>query len=115
VVDDDSRVLQSIGSLLESVGYVVRLFPSAEPLLASNVVSSVGCVISDIGIPGVDGIELKAQLAQIQPDLPVILVTGNQKQARRVELKGLESPFFFEKPFNTKKLVEAVDAVCRKL
>jgi len=114
IIDDDRRVLQSIGSLLESVGYEVRLFCSAEPLLRSDSVSSIGCVVSDIGIPEIDGIELKALLSRMAPDLPVILVTGNQKQARRAELKGLESPFFFEKPFNSKKLVEAVDAVCRR-
>ncbi|HTW43957.1 MAG TPA: response regulator [Acidobacteriaceae bacterium] len=115
IVDDDRRVLQSIGSLLESVGYTVTLFASAELLLSSTAVNSIACVISDIGIPGVDGIELKALLSEREPDLPVILITGNRKQARRTEVKDLDPPYFFEKPYNTRELLEAVGKLSRKV
>ena len=87
VVDDDRAVLQSLESLLESVGYIVRLFASAEALLASDSVSLTICVISDIGMPGMNGIALKALLLQRYPDLPVILITGNQELAQLRELK----------------------------
>ena len=67
VVDDDRAVLQSLESLLESVGYIVRLFASAEALLASDSVSLTICVISDIGMPGMNGIALKALLPAAVP------------------------------------------------
>jgi FixJ family two-component response regulator len=109
VVDDDRAVLQSLESLLESVGYIVRLFASAEALLASDSVSLTVCVISDIGMPGMNGIALKALLLQRYPDLPVILITGNQELA---QLR--EPPYFFEKPFDGKTLVAAIRQVCGK-
>jgi FixJ family two-component response regulator len=114
VVDDDRAVLQSLESLLESVGYIVRLFASAEALLASDSVSLTICVISDIGMPGMNGIALKALLLQRYPDLPVILITGNQELAQLRELKEREPPYFFEKPFDGKTLVAAIRQVCGK-
>jgi FixJ family two-component response regulator len=62
VVDDDQRLLESFESLLESVGYIVRLFSSAETFLESGILREVNCVISDIGMPEMSGFELRNYL-----------------------------------------------------
>ena len=67
-----------------------------------------------IGMPGMNGIALKALLLQRYPDLPVILITGNQELAQLRELKEREPPYFFEKPFDGKTLVAAIRQVCGK-
>ena len=80
VVDDDPRLLESLGDLLESAGYVARSFSSAESLLASGV-SGLDVLITDIGMPGMDGFELRERMKKAHPDLPVFLITGRHEIA----------------------------------
>ena len=58
VVDDDQRILESLGNLLESADYAVRLFSSATALLESGCIAEIDCLVSDIGLPVVDGLDL---------------------------------------------------------
>jgi FixJ family two-component response regulator len=76
IVDDDQRVLQSLGNLLESAGYAVRLFDSAEAFLDEDVVSEIDALVSDIKMPGLDGVELQRHVGMKRPQLPVILITA---------------------------------------
>jgi FixJ family two-component response regulator len=62
IADDDPRVLESLGELLESAGYSVRLFNSADAFLRADAVNEIDALISDIRMPGVDGIELQRRL-----------------------------------------------------
>src|SRR4051812_42883996 len=79
VIDDDSRVLESLENLLESAGHTVRLFTSAQAFLKDEAFAKVDCVISDIGMSAIDGFELERLARTARPELPIILITGRQE------------------------------------
>jgi FixJ family two-component response regulator len=113
VVDDDYRILESLESLLESAGHTVRLFSSGEAFLKADVLAEVDCLISDIGMTGIDGFGLLRITRLDRPNLPVILITG------REELMNIQSSAdpphnLFKKPFDGKKLLAAVSAALRE-
>jgi FixJ family two-component response regulator len=105
IVDDDPRLLESLEDLLESAGHVVRPFSSGQSLLNSNALPEIDCLITDIGMPGLDGFELQHLMNQRRPGLPVILITGRHDIAELPQPKGSR---FFQKPFNGQALLEAV-------
>jgi FixJ family two-component response regulator len=109
IVDDDHRVLESLGELLESAGYAVRLFDSAEAFLQADAVKEIDALISDIRMPGVDGIELQQRVGVQRPQLPVILITARSD----VDLAGIPQPNnrgVFRKPVDAAELIKAVGA-----
>jgi FixJ family two-component response regulator len=111
VVDDDPRLLESLENLFESAGYVVRTFASAKALIDAGL-SDIGCIITDIGMPGVGGFELHDLVKTVRPDLPVFLITGRHEigDEQRASAKGIRG--FFRKPFDGPTLLAAVgDAV----
>lgn len=110
VVDDDPRLLESLEDLLESAGYVARSFSSAGSLLATGL-SGVDLLITDIGMPGTDGFELRDRVKQTWPDLPVFLITGRHEIADQDRAQGISG--FFRKPFDARVLLAAVgEALC---
>ena len=108
VVDDDPNVVDALGVLLQSADYSVRLFGSAEALLDSACLFEIDCVISDIGLPGVDGFELLRMVDDAQPGLPVILITGHSEMLDRVPAAGGRNFRVFSKPFDGGALLAAV-------
>jgi FixJ family two-component response regulator len=110
VVDDDSRLLESLEDLLESAGYLVRCFPSAEALLAGGL-SGVDVLITDIGMPGTDGFELRDLVQRTRPELPVFLITGRHEIANQDRAQGITG--FFRKPFDGPTLLAAVGDALR--
>jgi FixJ family two-component response regulator len=112
IVDDDPRVLESLEDLLESAGHVVRTFSSAQTLLKSKALPEIDCLITDIGMPGMDGFELQRLMGESRPDLPVILITGRHEIA---ELPQAKHNRFFRKPFDGQALLAAIgDALTGK-
>ena len=83
VVDDDHNVLESLEDLLESAGYGARLFASAAAFLDSGSLNEIDCLISDIDMPVMDGIELARVVHVRRPALPIILITGHAYQLDR--------------------------------
>jgi FixJ family two-component response regulator len=110
VVDDDPSLLQSIRNLLESEDYIVRLFASAAALLESGCLVDTDCIISDITMPVMNGLDLLEAIHASLPGLPVIFVTGHPEMLDRLALDG--SPHFrlFTKPFKGQELLEAIRA-----
>jgi FixJ family two-component response regulator len=107
VVDDDERMLESLGNLLESAGHDVRLYAAATVLYEKGDLSEIDCLISDIGMPDMDGFELHQWAHAERPDLPVILITGRpEMKARYAAL--IRSDRYFEKPFDGQRLLAAV-------
>jgi FixJ family two-component response regulator len=110
VVDDDHRILQSLENLLESAGYTVRLFFSAAALLETPGLGEFDCVLSDINMPLVDGLELSRLLQAAKPGLPIIFISGHPEMLDRSPLTRHR---LFTKPFNPDELLVAVsDILC---
>src|SRR5215213_7623300 len=113
-VDDDQRILESVELLLESADYDVRLFSSATALLESGGLREIDCLISDIGMPVIDGFALVRGIQAARPGLPVILVTGRPDLLNRAPLDGPLHYRLFKKPFNGEELLTAVGDALRK-
>ncbi len=114
VVDDDQGILGSLESLLESADYDVRLFSSATALLESDGLPQIDCLISDVGMPVVDGFELARAVQAGRPGLPVILITGRPDLLNRSPLDRPRHCRLFTKPFNGQELLKAVEDALRR-
>jgi FixJ family two-component response regulator len=110
IVDDDPRLLESLENLLESAGYVARCFSSAEALLSSGL-SDVNVLITDIGMPGTDGFQLRDLVKKAHPEMPVFLITGRHEIADQDRAQGING--FFRKPFDGQVLLTAVGNAVR--
>ena len=108
VVEDDPGMLDSIESLLNSADYAVRLFPTATALLESGALTEIDCLISDVAMPVMDGLELARAVQAVRPSLPVILVTGRPDLLHRSRLDQLGQHRVFKKPFDGQELLTAV-------
>src|ERR1700733_16034967 len=76
VIDDDESVRDALGSLLRSAGYKCEVFPSAEAFLESGRLTATDCVVLDVQMPGLSGLELHLRLREMRCSVPVIFVTG---------------------------------------
>jgi FixJ family two-component response regulator len=113
-VDDDFRVRESIESLLESAGYAPVVFSSAEEFLGSGTLASATCVITDVRMPGMDGIELQRRIRRERPALPVILISAHHDPGvRRRAIEEGAVDFLF-KPFDAADLLKIVQAALNK-
>ena len=109
-VDDDFRVRESIESLLESAGYSPALFSSAEEFLSSGTLAHAACVITDVRMPGMDGIELQRRIGAEQPGLAVIFISAHvNAETRLVALREGAYEFLY-KPFDAAELLKVVQA-----
>jgi FixJ family two-component response regulator len=109
VVEDDEPLRLALASLLRSVGYRTSNYESAEDFLKSPTVESASCIITDIQMPGLSGIELKQFLSARHVDTPVIMITARVEEEIRVRAKACGAFAFFRKPFESAALVESVD------
>jgi len=107
VVDDDHRTLESLADLLEAEGYDVRLYSSATTVWTRGGLSEIDCLISDIGMPEMNGFELRRLALSEWPELPVILITG-RPELRAQYSSIIERDRYFEKPFDGQRLLAAI-------
>jgi FixJ family two-component response regulator len=108
VVDDDESVRSAVHGALASVGFAARAFASAEDFLDSDALAHTACLISDIQMPGMSGLELQAVLVKDNRRIPIIFITAfGDKRVRTQALKAgaLE---FLDKPFDDNHLLETV-------
>lgn len=114
VVDDDDALLASIDSLLRSVGYEAQLFACAEDFLASEDVDKTDCLMTDIHMPGISGLELQNELANRGYKFPVIFMTAHAEVSVRNQAIDRGAIGFFVKPFNGQAILDCVeDALTR--
>jgi two-component system response regulator FixJ len=111
VIDDDPAMRDSLDFLLGSAGFNVRLFDSAGAFLRGLPEMEAGCVVTDIRMPGIDGIELLRQLHSTSSarKLPVIIMTGHGDVPLAVEAMKLGALDFLEKPFEDERLVRMIE------
>jgi FixJ family two-component response regulator len=109
-VDDDFRVRESIGSLLESAGYAPVVFASAEEFLKSGTLAAATCVITDVRMRGMDGIELQRRIRLERPTLPVILISAHHDaEVRQIAIDEGAIDFLY-KPFDATDLLKIVQS-----
>ena len=99
--------------LLESADYDVRLFSSARALLESGGLREIDCLISDVGMPVMDGFELAQAAQAARPGLPVILITGRSDLLSRAPLNWSRRYLLFKKPFDAQELLTALSDALR--
>jgi FixJ family two-component response regulator len=113
-VDDDFRIRESIASLLESAGYAPMVFSSAEDFLGSGTLAAATCVITDVRMPGMDGIELQRRIRLERPTLPVILISAHyDAEIRQTAIDEGAVDFLF-KPFDATDLLKMVQSAVTK-
>jgi len=110
VIDDDADVRQSLSFLLGTAGMAVRVHESANAFLSVLPEVEVGCIVTDVRMPGIDGIELQRRLAASGVKLPVIVMTGHGDIALAVEAMKAGAVDFIEKPFDDEVLFGAIRA-----
>jgi two-component system, LuxR family, response regulator TtrR len=109
VVDDDEAVRDSLQWLLEGNSYQVRSFASAEDFLSEFEPDGVGCLVLDVRMPGMSGLELQAELAARKVDLPIVFVTGHGDVPMAVAAMKSGASDFIEKPFDQAALKSVVE------
>ena len=107
-VDDDFRVRESIQSLVESAGYAPQLFSSAEEFLNSGTLAIAACVVTDVRMPGMDGIELQRRIRLERPTLPVIFISAFDHSESRTTALNEGAINFLYKPFDAADLLENI-------
>jgi FixJ family two-component response regulator len=108
VVDDDPSFLTAVARLLRAGGYEVKTFPSAASLLQNPPADFPGCVIADLQMPGLSGLELQEALAETGNPLPVVFLTGHGDIPSSVHAMRLGAEDFLTKPVKRQDLFDAV-------
>jgi two-component system response regulator FixJ len=114
VIDDDPAMRDSLDFLLGSAGFNVRIFVSAVSFLDALPELRFGCVVSDVRMPHLDGIELLHRLKSGSKKLPIIIMTGHGDVPLAVEAMKLGALDFLEKPFEDERLIAMIDGALRQ-
>ena len=109
VIDDDEAMRDSLNFLLDSAGYEVTLFDSALKFLDALPGLEFGCVVSDVRMPGLDGIELLKRIKAGHCTFPIVIMTGHGDVPLAVEAMKLGAVDFLEKPFEDDRLVGMIE------
>jgi FixJ family two-component response regulator len=108
VVDDDADLSRAVGRLLESAGLSVATFPSADRFLERYDPSAPGCLVLDLGLPGLSGLELQRVLEQQGSPLPIVFLTGRGDIATSVQAMKHGAADFLTKPVDDAELIAAI-------
>ncbi len=115
VVDDDPSVRKSTELMLESVGFNVKTFASAQHFLDAKLHEGLGCLILDVRMPGIGGLDLQERLVSAKSPLPVIFITGHGTVPMSVRAMKTGAVDFLQKPFEEQDLLDAINrAIARQ-
>ncbi|MDF2116690.1 response regulator [Roseiarcaceae bacterium H3SJ34-1] len=109
IVDDQIEVRKALGELLDAYGYTSTLFESGDAFLEAAAKEEFACVISDVRMPGMDGVQLARELAGRQPAVPAILISGQADVPMAIAALKAGAEDFIEKPVDDIKLVAAIN------
>jgi FixJ family two-component response regulator len=110
IVDDDDLMRSALQGLMKSVGLPAQAFASAEEFLKSGQQNEVGCLVADIRMPGMSGLELQAKLNADQYRIPTIFITAHGDEKMRMQALRAGAVEFMAKPFDDEALLESVRA-----
>ena len=114
IIDDDDAVRESLQFLLKTAGLRAQTFESAKLFFEVLPQITSGCVITDVRMPDITGIDLLTKVKQVNPDLPVIVITGHGDIALAVEAMKIGALDFLEKPFDDDHLLSAVQSALQR-
>ena len=110
VVDDDEMLRESLPDLLREVGFEARAFSSGQEFLSSQYVDKTRCLILDVAMPGMSGLDLQEELKRLGQAIPIIFITGQKDDDIRKRAFKQGAVKFLYKPFSDSALLEAVNA-----
>ena len=113
IIDDDDGLRNSLENLIRSIGLRAQGFSSAEAFLSSNQAHETHCLILDVRMPGMSGLELQRQIAVANSHLPIIFITAHHNDHWRTQALETGAVAFLYKPFYEEELLNAIDAALK--
>jgi FixJ family two-component response regulator len=114
IVDDDCLLRDSLDNLMRSVGFPTQDFSSAEAFLSSAQIHETACLILDVRLPGMSGLELQRQIVAANWRIPIIFVTAHAADAVRAHALEAGAIDFLYKPFREEELLNAIDSALKR-
>jgi FixJ family two-component response regulator len=114
VIDDDASVRDAISSLIRSVGLRTEVFASVSEFLARKRSSTTSCLILDVRLPGVSGLEFQSELAKANTEIPIIFITGHGDIPMTVRAMKAGAVEFLTKPFRDQDLLDAIQVALER-
>ena len=113
IIDDDQVVREATGDLVQSLGYEVLTFESAERFLESGCLAETSCLITDLQMPGLSGLDLQSRLIEEGQRIPVIFVTAFPEERFRRRAMNAGAVSFLSKPFDEEALIRSLETALR--
>jgi FixJ family two-component response regulator len=110
IIDDEPSVLKGLKRVMDASGFMTEVFNSAEAFLERDGASSVACIVLDIHMGGISGIEMRRRLTAMGSTIPVIFMTGRDSDAVRREAMDAGCAAYLEKPFSGHVLIDSVNS-----
>ena len=114
IIDDDASVRVATHGLVRSLGHVAHTFASADDFLRSSQLNDISCVIADVHMPGMSGIELQNLLKTQGHRLPIIFITAFPEESVRAKALEAGAACFLSKPFDAQILIKHLDAAVKR-
>jgi FixJ family two-component response regulator len=114
IVDDDPSVRKALKRFVASAGYCVETYASAQEFLSSVPVFAKGCLILDLRMPGLNGLDLQAQLSVLKYKLPIIFITAFDSPQDRKQAMDAGAVAFLRKPFSDQTILNALESACEE-
>lgn len=114
IIDDDDAVRRGLTDLLESANYDVETFATAEDFLVRMPFSGIGCIVLDVRMPGMSGLDLQERLNQVENSMPIVFITGHGDLPMGVDAMKKGAVDFLAKPFEDEQLLTAVEIALEK-
>ena len=115
IVDDDQSVRKAISALVRSLGYAVATFASAEDFLVSGRVDDTSCLITDVQMPGLSGVELQSRLIAEGRPMPIIGITARPEESSRTQMLEAGAVGFLSKPFDDECLINCLTTALKSV
>jgi FixJ family two-component response regulator len=114
VVDDDLSVRQGLERLLRAVGWRVETFASAQEFLAHQKENTPSCLVLDVGLPGLSGLDLQKQIMGANREIPIVFITGHKDVPTSVQAMKAGAVEFLVKPFSEQDLLDAIEQAIKR-
>jgi FixJ family two-component response regulator len=114
IIDDDRMVRESTADLISSLGHEALVFGSGEQFLASECVKDTACIITDLHMPGLNGLDLQSRLLEEGHRTPIIFITAYPKDAARSRALNAGAVAFLTKPFEERALISSLEKALKR-